>query len=112
MRLVSKKSSDYITIQPTDHGEGVGGVRGALFVGGEVALEHEGDGESEIGAKDVDEHRGADVGHLEDLQAEMFVGGKDGDLADGHNDQLQRSGDAQNGAEGDEHAGRGEIRVQ
>ena len=60
----------------------------------------------------MDEHRCTDIGHLEDVESEMFVGGENGHFADGHNDQLQRSGDAQNGTEGNEHAGGRQIGIQ
>ena len=89
----------------TNHSENVGSVGSAFFVGAVIATQDKADGETEIGAKDVDQHRSADVGDLQFIKAEPLIGRKDGDLADGHNDQLQRRSHTENGTEGDEHAG-------
>ncbi len=48
----------------TNHGERVRCVTRSFFGGCVVPLEHETDGQSEIGAKDVDEHRSSDIRNL------------------------------------------------
>ena len=50
--------------------------------------------------------------NLVDLQSEMFVSSENDDLDQGHDDQLERRRDAEDGAERNQNGGRGEIGVQ
>ena len=48
----------------TDHGEHVRVIDGPLLLGGDVATQHGADGQTEIGAEHVHQHRRSNVRHL------------------------------------------------
>ena len=67
---------DTNSIAVTDHGKEVGvvdcGVAG--MVGGLPAVEHDGDGQTKVGTKGVDEHGASHIGRLQDMDIQGLVG--------------------------------------
>ena len=94
------------------HGEHVAGVGGALLAAQVVVrvIQHARHRQAEVGAEHVHEDRVPRVNGFDVVAAEDLVDDEDDDLEDGHDDQLQRRGDAEHHAEADEDGRGGEVR--
>ena len=63
---------------------------------GFLVVEHEGDGQTKVGAKRVDEHGAAHVCCPEDKDIDGLIGWEEHQLKEGYDDQLEGAGLAQN----------------
>ena len=92
-------------IAVTDHGEEVGVVdcRVAGMVGGLPVVEHEGDSQSKVGTKGVDDHGASHISRLQDMDIQGLVGRVEHQFKEGNDDQLEGAGPTQYCSHCDQH---------
>ena len=95
----------------TDHGEHVAGVGGAHLAAPVMlrVVQHSGHGQSEVGAKQVDEDGVSGVHSPEVVAADDLIDHEDDGLEDGHDHELSGGRDPEHHPEGDEDSGGGEV---